>query len=118
EAQPVADLLEDRTGDVGVEAGAPAVTPERDALEELDRPLHGQVHHVADAVPVHQDRQALGLEALAAAGLARRLAHGLIGHSAYGVAAGLPAPGLDVPKDGFPIALVLAAAAGPVGLEL
>ena len=124
EAEPVPHFLEDRTRDVGIETARPLVEgpprsdcTERDALEELDRALHRQVDHVADARAVHQHREALGLEPLAAAGLAGLLDHELLERRPHRVAGGLAVAPLDVPEHAFPVALVLAPPARPIGLE-
>src|SRR2546430_157153 len=60
EAEAIVHLLEDRPGDLGVQApGRAAVPAQRDALEELQRVRHRQVHDIADALAVEQHRQAL-----------------------------------------------------------
>src|SRR5439155_121163 len=66
EAEAIVHLLEDRPGDLGVPApGRAAVPAQRDALEELQRVRHRQVHDIADALAVEQHRQALRTQPLA-----------------------------------------------------
>ena len=71
EHQPVDDLLEDASGDLvalGVEFRGQIPRP-------VDRRLHRQEAHFADVLAVDLDRERLGLEAEAVAGLAGRRAH-------------------------------------------
>ena len=116
EAEPVAHLLEDRPGHLRVQTWA-TVGAEWNRLEELQRALHRQVHDVPDAPAVHQDRQALGLEPLAAAGLAGLLHHELLQRGAHGIAGGLAVAALHVLENALPLALVLTPSAGAVRLE-
>src|SRR5256884_4750705 len=55
-AEAIVHLLEDRPGDLRVQAPCRAAVPaQRDALEELQRVRHRQVHDIADALAVEQD---------------------------------------------------------------
>src|SRR2546429_9164291 len=75
-AEAIVHLLEDRPGDLRVQAPCRAAVPaQRDALEELQRVRHRQVHDIADALAVEQHRQALRTQPLAAARGARLLDH-------------------------------------------
>src|SRR5256885_1809839 len=107
EAQPVGHFLQDRLRDAGVEPAAPGGA-QRDALEERERVADREIHDVADPLPVHQNREALGLEALAAARGAGLLHHELFELFAHAVGRGLPVAALDVLEDAIPPRLVLA----------
>src|SRR5207248_9866566 len=98
----------DRARDAGIEP--PCATPvaaQRDALEKRERVAHGQLDHVADALAVHQHREALGLEPLAAARRARLLQHELSQLLAHAVGRRLAVATLDVFQDSVPSRLVL-----------
>src|SRR5207248_11093452 len=108
----------DRARDAGIEP--PCATPvaaQRDALEKRERVAHGQLHHVADALPVHQYREALGLEPLAAARRARLLQHELSQLLAHAVGRRLAVAALDVLQDPVPSRFVLAVPLFAVVLE-
>ena len=67
EAQPLADLLEDAAGDLVLLGGRAAPAARRTMRRRADR----QLGHLADVQPADLDRQRLGLEPVAVAGLAR-----------------------------------------------
>ena len=108
EAEPVAHLLEDRARDLGVEPGLP-VPADRQALDELERGGDRHLDQVADALPAHQDREALGLEAPAVAGRAGPLDHVRLELLAHRVGGRVLVAALDVAEDPLPPGLVLAA---------
>src|SRR4029077_21298391 len=106
EAEAVGHLLQDRSGDLGIEPG-PAVAAERDAVEERQRVADGQGRHIADALAMHEAREALGPETLAAARRAGLLDHVLLELLANAVRRGLAVAALDMLKDAVPPGLVL-----------
>src|SRR6266550_933488 len=96
---------------------AVAVPAQRDALEELQRVRHRQVHDIADALAVEQHRQALRTQALAAARGARLLDHVLLELLAHAVGSGLSIAPLDVLQDAVPARRVCAVPALAVVLK-
>src|SRR2546429_3545556 len=102
-AEAIVHLLEDRPGDLRVQAPCRAAVPaQRDAFEELQRARHRQVHDIADALAVEQHRQALRTQPLAAARGARLLDHVLLELLAHAVGSGLSVAPLDVLQDPVP----------------
>jgi len=101
EAEPLAHLLEDRGGDLGVEARAP-VAADRDGLGEGERVGDGLLGERADVEAVDRDRERLGLQPPAAARLAGRGDHVLVEIEAHRVALGLLVAPLDVAEDPLP----------------
>src|SRR5437870_5092784 len=75
--QAVGHFLQNRPRNLRIQSGA-AWPSERDLREEVKRLAHGKRHDVADALACHQYREALGLEAPAAAGGTRLLDHVLL----------------------------------------
>src|SRR5207245_11803247 len=107
EAEPVGHFLQDRLRDAGVEPAAPGGA-QRDALEKRDRLADREMQDGAYPLALHQTREALGLEALAAARGAGLLHHELFELFAHAVGRGLPVAALDVLEDAIPPRLVLA----------
>ena len=110
EAQPVGHFLEDGAGDVGVEAAAPSARCSRSGMLSKNSMARSTGRSTTSPMlaAVHQHRQALGLEPLAAAGLAGLLDHELLERRPHRVAGGLAVAPLDVPEHALPFALVLA----------
>src|SRR5690348_15303081 len=94
-----------------------AVAAQRNALEERQRVGHRKIHHVADALPVEQHRQALGPQPFAAARGARLLDHVLLELLAHAIGGGLTVASLDVLQDPVPARLVLTVPALAVVLK-
>ena len=107
EPQAIVHLLEDRPRDVAVEA-RPAVAAERQSLEEGERITDRQLHHIAQAAPAHQHREALGAQPSPAARGARLFHHVFLELLAHAVGRGLTIAPLDVSEDAFPRRLVFA----------
>src|SRR5262249_35041860 len=94
--------------DFRIHAGA-AISSLGNVLEERDGTRDGQIYHIADAGTIHQDRQTLRPQPLAAAGLAELLHHVLFERFPHSIAAGLAVTALDIAQHPFPLALEVAA---------
>ena len=105
EPQAVDDLLQDRAGDLGVESPLPVAT-QGQGPKELERIHHGQVHDLADALPVHQHGETLWLEPTAPARRAALLDHEFLELLAHAVGRRLAIALLDVFQDAGPARLV------------
>ncbi len=108
EPQPVADLLEDRAGHLGVEP-RPSLPPQLEAFDVRQGVRHRHRDEVADAAAPDQHGQALPLEAPPLAGRAGPFRHVLAQLLAHRVGGGLLVAPLDVAEDPLPPRLVLAA---------
>src|SRR5690606_9749915 len=130
EAEALADLLEDRPGDlcgkwvVGVRRGAPPdlkIAPftgrfhgwigrsrEAERAEELERLGDAHLYDVAEGAAGHGDGEALRAQPGPAAGVARERRHELGELFADGIGGGLLVPALDVGEDALPRLLVAA----------
>ena len=97
EAQPRPDLLQHLPGDellfLGKRRGLVSVA--RQVSEEPVRLPHREVGHMRDGFVVNRHRQALGLEPLAPARVARPVDHISLKLLPYGVGVGLRVPSLD-----------------------
>ena len=92
EGEPVDDLLQDAVGDLV----ALGVELRRQALGPFDRRADREQAHLADVLAVDLDRQRLGLEAKAVAGLARRRGHVALDLLARPLAFGLAVAALEI----------------------
>src|SRR5687768_4245977 len=106
ETEAVADLLEDRARNVGIESRALTRPAERNALEELAGALDGQLDDVADAAAVHEHCQRFRSQSPPAARLAGAFDHELLERAPNGLTGRLAVPLLDVAQDAFPRGLV------------
>jgi len=99
--QAVGHFLQNRPRNLRVQSGA-AVAAQRDLRKEVERLAHGQRHDVADALAGHQYREALGLEASAAARGTRLLDHVLLELLAHRIGRCLAIAFLDVIEHALP----------------
>src|SRR6476469_1674017 len=113
EAQSSPDLFQDLAGDELLfltQRGA-LVRVVRKIAEELGGFAHRIVRHLGYGLIVHSHRQALGLEALSAARVARAVAHVALQLVAYRVGRGFRVSPLDDVHRAFKVLVVLLPAA-------